>query len=507
MVNVRIFQQPVSRLKTDVFIVPVFEEEPVIRESVWEIVQPLAPTIESFLQASHFEPKLEHFRLIPTTSNKIPLIALLGCGKVDEWDIEKARCVFGKIYAIAKEIRVDNPAFYWDATYPLPKEAAIFFPEVISAIQTAAFQLKEFKQQKKDEEDNAFQLNQVTLVYPDAPDELADYVQEGLHLGNAINFARHLGELPGNVLTPERFVKEVVELDDSLPSWKVEILDKNMLEEKGLNALLAVARGSQHQPFLAIVQHQHPKAQHTIALVGKGVTFDSGGISIKPSKSMDEMKYDMSGAGLVLATMRLVAELNLPINVVAAMPLVENMPSGNATRPGDIVTAFNGKSIEILNTDAEGRLILADALAYVEKNYQPEIIIEFATLTGAIIVALGHIAAGLFTDDEELAESLIEAGKISGDRLWQLPVFEDYREYMKGKLGDLRNISSKPGAGSITAAMFLKEFVESARWAHIDIAGTAWDMPVKSYRPEGATGFGVRLMLEWFKNFLNAQSA
>ena len=500
MVNVRVSQQPLSKLKCDLLIIPVFDETPRIRESIARELQSQVPNLETALQASHFEPKLEHYRVIPTTSGELPLVAVLGCGKVDEWDIEKARCVFGKIVAIARELKIDSPVFHWDVSYPLPKEAAIFFPEVISAISTAAFQVKEFK---KENEDNSFQLTQVILNYPEAPGEIAQYIDEGIKLGNAINFARYLGELPGNVLTPERFVKEIVELDGSLPSWKVEILDKNTLEEKGLNALLAVSRGSQHQPFLAIVQHHPPQAKRTIALVGKGVTFDSGGISIKPSKSMDEMKYDMSGAGLVLATMKLIAELELPIHVVAAMPLVENMPSGNATRPGDIVTAYNGKTIEILNTDAEGRLILADALTYVEKNYSPEIIIDFATLTGAIIVALGHLAAGLFTDDDELAESLIEAGKISGDRLWQLPVFEDYREYMKGKLGDLRNISSKPGAGSITAAMFLKEFVEKASWAHIDIAGTAWDMPPKSYRPEGATGFGVRLMLEWLKSQLN----
>ncbi len=499
----QVTQTPLTSLKTDLLIIPVFDETPRFHAPIQALFKQLLPNAEQLLEQSQFSPKLERYRLLPTGQKSIPLVAFLGCGKVDDWDIEKARMGFGKIFQIAKEVKVPSPTLYWDAEYPLPKEARIFFPEVASALVTAAFQVKEFKKQQEEDEANDFQLTGLTLQFTDAPDDLPQLLEEGVRLGNAINFARYLGELPGNILTPERFVQEVVNLDSQLASWKVEILDKNVLEEKGLNALLAVARGSQHAPFLAIVHHQHPQAKQTIALVGKGVTFDSGGISIKPSKSMDEMKYDMSGAGLVLATMRLVAELNLPINIVAAMPLVENMPSGSATRPGDIVTAYNGKTIEILNTDAEGRLILADALAYVEKHYQPEIIVDFATLTGAIIVALGHLAAGLFTPDEALAESLIQAGEISGDRLWQLPVWEDYQELMKGKLGDLRNISSKPGAGSITAAIFLQAFVEKARWAHIDIAGTAWDMPPKSYRPEGATGFGVRLMYEWLKDMLN----
>ncbi len=503
MVTVTVSRQQLESCKCDLLILPVFEEQPLFRETPARFLNHLLPEAEKLLTVSHFSPRVEAVRILPTGNNSVPLIAVLGCGKIDEWDMEKARRVFGKIYGIAKEVHCNSPTFYWDATFPLPKDPEIFFPEVISAVHTAAFQIKDFKQHPTEKENEDFQLTSLTINYPDAPQELEALVERGMKLGEAVNFARRLGELPGNILTPERFVQEVVELDASLPSWKVEILDKNMLEEKGLNALLAVARGSQHAPFLAIIQHTHPKAQTTIGLVGKGVTFDSGGISIKPSKSMDEMKYDMSGAGLVLATMKLIAELNLPINVVAGMPLVENMPSGSATRPGDIVTAYNGKSIEILNTDAEGRLILADALAYVDKNYQPAIIVDFATLTGAIIVALGHIAAGLFTEDENLAEMLIEAGEVSGDRLWQLPLWDDYKELMKGKLGDLRNISSKPGAGSITAAIFLKEFVEQARWAHIDIAGTAWDRPVKSYQPEGATGFGVRLLFEWIQALLN----
>ncbi len=497
----QVVQTRLTSLKTDLLIIPVFDESPFFPAPLQQFFDQWFPEIEQLLKRSQFTPKQETYRILPTSNNAIPALAFLGCGKVDEWDIENARRVFGKIFHIAREVKTPAPTFYWNTTYPLPKEARIFFPEVVSAVVTAAYQIKEFKKEPADDDD--FHLSSVTLHFHQAPEELPQWLSEGVLLGNAVNFARYLGELPGNVLTPERFVNEIIALDSKLTSWKIEILDKNLLEAKGLNALLAVARGSHHAPFLAIVQHQHPRAKQTIALVGKGVTFDSGGISIKPSKSMDEMKYDMSGAGLVLATMRLIAELNLPINVVAAMPLVENMPSGSATRPGDIVTAYNGKSIEILNTDAEGRLILADALSYVEKHYQPEIIIDFATLTGAIIVALGHIAAGLFTPDENLAETLIHAGDISGDRLWQLPLWEDYKELMKGKLGDLRNIASKPGAGSITAAIFLQAFVEKARWAHIDIAGTAWDMPPSSYRPEGATGFGVRLLYEWLKERLS----
>ncbi len=499
MVSVSIYRQSLQQLKTGMLVVPVLEDELKIPRPVTDWLQAHNIFLSELLRTTHFSGKLESHRLIPTGLADIPILICLGMGKLNDWDMEAARRYFGKVVHLAKELRVDTPSIYWDDQLPRSKEDSIFFPEVMAALGMATFRVTEFQTEKAEADD--FDLASVQLVYPDGAAELEGYVEEGIRMAAAVNLARRLGEMPGNVLTPKRFVEEVRRLAQNYPDWKVRILDRGQLEAEGMHALLAVAAGSAHPPYLAVIQYRHPKAEETIALVGKGVTFDSGGISIKPSKSMDEMKYDMSGAGAVLATLKLVTETKLPVNLVAAMPLVENLPSGKATRPGDIVKSYSGITIEVLNTDAEGRMILADALAYVNRNYQPDILVDLATLTGAIIVALGHLAAGLFTNRNDLAEEFEEAGRISGEWVWRLPVWKDYGELMKSRIADLRNISSKPGAGSITAAKFLEKFVHQKPWVHLDIAGTAWEMPERSYRGKGATGFGVRLLYHWLKLF------
>ena len=499
MLSVSVDRRPLQQVKTGVMFVPVLQDELNIPESLEKFFKTRKVFIREWLQASNFSGKLENYRLLPTGLSEIPFLVCLGMGLLNDWDMEAARRYFGRIVHIARELKMDSPAVYWNNQLPRPKEDRIFFPEIIASMGMAAFRVTEFQTER--EEDNDFELTTVQLVYPDAPDELERLIEEGQRMATAVNFARRLGEMPGNVLTPERFVEEVRQLSESYPEWKLKILDREQLQAEGLNALLAVAAGSAHAPYLAIVHYEHPAAEKTVALVGKGVTFDSGGISIKPSKSMDEMKYDMSGAGAVLATIKLVTEMKLPVNLVAAMPLVENLPSGKATRPGDIVKSYSGITIEVLNTDAEGRMILADALAYVIRNYQPQVVVDLATLTGAIIVALGHLAAGLFTNNGPLAEEFQEAGQISGEWVWQLPIWKEYGELMKSHIADLRNISSKPGAGSITAAKFLEKFVNGKPWVHLDIAGTAWEMPECSYRGKGATGFGVRLLYHWLKLF------
>ncbi|NOX36381.1 MAG: leucyl aminopeptidase [Calditrichaeota bacterium] len=499
MISISVDRRPLQQLKTGVMFIPVLQDELKIPEPIEAFLNARKLFIREWLQASHFSGKLENYRLLPTGRSEFPFLVCLGMGKLNDWDMEAARRYFGKVIHIARELKMDCPSVYWDDQLPRPKEDSIFFPEIVASMGMAAFRVTEFQTERED--DNDFELTSVQLVYPDAPDELDAFITEGQRIATAVNFARRLGEMPGNVLTPERFVEEVRQLSDSYPEWKLKILDREQLQAEGLNALLAVAAGSAHAPYLAIIHYEHPDAEETIALVGKGVTFDSGGISIKPSKSMDEMKYDMSGAGAVLATIKLVTEMKLPVNVVAAMPLVENLPSGKATRPGDIVKSYSGITIEVLNTDAEGRMILADALAYVIRNYQPQIVVDLATLTGAIIVALGHLAAGMFTNNGQLAEEFQEAGQIAGEWVWQFPIWKEYGELMKSRIADLRNISSKPGAGSITAAKFLEKFVDGKPWVHLDIAGTAWEMPERSYRGKGATGYGVRLLYHWLKLF------
>ena len=256
-----------------------------------------------------------------------------------------------------------------------------------------------------------------------------------------------------------------------------------------MGALLAVTKGTREPPKFIVLQYQGgDKKAKPIVLVGKGITFDTGGISIKPSAEMDEMKYDMSGAGSVLGTMKAVAQMHLPINVIGVIPSCENMPDGSAIKPGDIVTSMSGQTIEILNTDAEGRLILCDALTYVER-FQPAAVIDIATLTGACVIALGAVASGLYANDEQLAEQLIAAGHESGDRAWRMPLWDDYQEQIKSPFADMANIGGRP-AGSVTAACFLARFTENYKWAHLDVAGTAW----RSGKDKGSTARPVPML-------------
>ncbi len=320
----------------------------------------------------------------------------------------------------------------------------------------------------------------------------------------AVDTVRTLSSEVPNVLTPERLAQEARNLKKF--GVKVETFDEKDMAKMGMNALLGVAQGSVHPPFLAVCQwHGGAKNENPVALVGKGVTFDSGGISLKPSKDMHEMKEDMTGAAVVLATMQLAASLNLPLNLVGVMGLVENMPSGAAQRPADVVQSFSGQTIEVQNTDAEGRLVLADALSYVEKEFSPRCIVDFATLTGAIQIALGQEYAGLFSNHDGLSQSLISAGQLVKERLWRLPMDPAYDKDIDSDIADVKNVGSGRGAGSITAAQFLQRFIRSTTpWAHIDIAAVTYDKKERPLTGTGFTGFGVRLMGAFLKQLVQS---
>ena len=273
---------------------------------------------------------------------------------------------------------------------------------------------------------------------------------------------------------------------------KASVLEEKDMEKLGMGSLLAVARGSEQPAKLIVLEYQGSgKKENPIVLVGKGVTFDTGGISLKPAAEMDEMKFDMSGAGSVLGTLLAIAEMKLPINVVGIIPATENMPGGKATKPGDVVTSMSGQTIEILNTDAEGRLILCDALTYAER-YNPKVVIDIATLTGACVIALGNFTTGLISNDDKLAQALLAAGEQAIDRAWQLPLWDEYQDLLKSNFADIANIGGR-AAGTITAACFLSRFTKKYRWAHLDIAGTAW----KSGKEKGSTGRPVPLLTQF----------
>ncbi len=317
-------------------------------------------------------------------------------------------------------------------------------------------------------------------------------VARGLAIANGMDLARTLGNRPGNRCTPGDLAEQARTLKKTHGSLKVEVLDQKAMEKLGMGALLSVARGSRQPPKLIVMEYRGgKKTAKPVVLVGKGVTFDAGGISLKPGKAMDEMKFDMCGAATVFGCMEAVAELKLPINLVGVVPATENLPDGDASKPGDIVTSMSGQTIEVLNTDAEGRLILCDALTYVKK-FNPDVVIDLATLTGACIVALGHEAAGLLGNHQPLVDALLEAGESACDRAWQLPLWEEYDEQLASNFADMANIGNG-GAGTITAASFLGRFTRDYRWAHLDIAGVAW----KSGAEKGATGRPVPLVMQY----------
>jgi len=316
-------------------------------------------------------------------------------------------------------------------------------------------------------------------------------LEEGLAISHGVSLAKDLGNLPANVCTPSYLAEQARELAKRY-RMKVTVLEREDMEKLGMGALLAVAQGSAQPPKLIVLEYRAgPKTQKPVALVGKGITFDTGGISIKPAPEMDEMKFDMCGAASVLGTLKAVGEMRLPLNVVGLIPTTENMPGGRAVKPGDIVTTMSGQTVEILNTDAEGRLILCDALTYAGR-YEPSVVIDMATLTGACVIALGHVASGLYANDDALAKEILAAADAAYDRAWHMPLWDDYQEQLKSNFADFANIGGRP-AGSVTAACFLARFTKKYRWAHLDIAGTAW----RHGKDKGASGRPVPLLTQF----------
>ncbi len=318
-------------------------------------------------------------------------------------------------------------------------------------------------------------------------------LRAGLAIAAGVALTRELGNLPPNICTPQYLAETAQRLVTTLPNFSVEILERADMEKLGMGALLGVARGSRNAPHLIIMKYTGAASADAppYVLVGKGITFDTGGISIKPGAGMDEMKFDMCGGGSVFGALHAVAELGLPINVIGVVPAVENMPDGDAYRPGDVLTSMSGQTIEVLNTDAEGRLILCDAISYA-KRFNPHTMVDIATLTGACVIALGKHAHGLMSHDDALADELLHAGEHVHDRAWRLPIWDDYQTQLDTGYADMANIGGK-NAGAITAGCFLARFANDVRWAHLDIAGTAWD----EGRKGGATGRPVHLLVQW----------
>ena len=448
--------------------------------------------LSKLLQHGDMDGKLEQTLLLHGVSGvAAKRLLLVGCGKENEYGLRQFKKALNAAVRILKDHNVRDAVFYLSE---LPIKDLNQAQRIKLAAETIQHGCYQFTQLKSKNGNTKTTLQKVTLNVDDA--KYLAKARLAVLMGNAVahgvTTARDLGNLPGNICTPAYLASTAQKNARHYANMKVKVLKQKDMEELKMGAFLSVAKGSRQPPRLIVVEyHGGNKDDKPVVLVGKGITFDSGGISIKPSQAMDEMKFDMCGAASVLGTMVTIGELQLPINVVAIVPSCENMPDGAANKPGDVVTSMSGQTIEVLNTDAEGRLILCDALTYSEK-YKPGAVIDVATLTGACVVALGKHPCGLLSNKETLAEDLIDAGKRSDDRAWQLPLWDDYQDQLKSNFADMANIGG-PQAGTITAACFLSRFTEKLNWAHLDIAGVAWE----SGHHKGATGRPVPLLTQY----------
>ena len=438
----------------------------------------------------------QSFVLSAIENNELVHFIFIGVGTMDRsnnQELEMLRRAIAEAIRIQKKLTLKRLVAHTPCT-ELPNVEVT--KHMTIAAHMASYECSKFKSDKKDKPFDG------QLLFVTCETDCAKAITTGNIIGQAINMARDWADTPGNLLTPTELSLHAATIAKK-HNLKHTILGRDKAIELGMGAFLAVDAGSDQDGKFVVLEYMSTENNApTIALCGKGVTFDSGGISLKPSNSMTGMKFDMSGAAAVIAVMDIVAQLKPAVNVICAAPMVENMPSGKAARQDDVVTAMNGKTIEIKNTDAEGRLILADTLCYVEKNYKPDVMIDIATLTGACAYALGHFYSAVITPDNELATTLEAIGASTGDRVWQLPLDDDFKESNKSDIADVSNSGSSAYlAGTITAACFLQNFVDKARWAHLDIAGTAHDVPAINYVGKGSTGAGIRLLTEFVLSY------
>ncbi len=429
---------------------------------------------------------------VPNTQSE--RVLLLGLGKGTEFDAKRFLEAIRAALRAVQATGARDAVLYLNEIPVAQRDNSWCMTQAVLAAHETTYR---FDRLKSKPEKNIHGLNKIQFGLIDGKQaaSLKTVLAQAEAIAQGMKLAKDLGNLPGNICTPSYLAAQAQTLAKTHKSIKTTVLEEKDMHKLGMGSLLSVTRGS-HEPakLITLEYRGGNKKQKPIVLVGKGITFDSGGISLKPGADMDEMKYDMCGAASVLGTLQAVAEMGLPVNVVGIIPTCENMPSGTATKPGDVVTSMSGQTIEILNTDAEGRLILCDALTFAGK-FEPDTVVDIATLTGACVIALGHVASGLFSNQDGLARELLAAGEQVHDRAWQLPLWDDYQSLLDSNFADMQNIGGRAG-GTITAACFLSRFTKDYRWAHLDIAGTAW----KSGKEKGATGRPVPLLAQYLIN-------
>ena len=480
-----------NKTKIETLAIPVCEDKEIHTDP------PIKAVIQTALKLKEFGAKKDEVvTLYNPPDIKIQRVILYGLGKFEKLDRETLRTMAGRTVKSCIQRELPN---LWLAA-PAEEKMTIELAAVIEALLEGAY-LGNYTFQNYKGEKKKKALRQINLLL--GARQAAKYrllcskvatICEGTYL------ARDWVSTPSNDKTPQKFASSIVDRAKA-HHLKIQTLNYNQLQRKKFGALLAVAAGSRHKPHMVVLEHKAPGAKKTVALVGKGVTFDSGGLNIKTGGSIADMKSDMSGAAAVAAALITAARLKMRVNIIGAIPIVENMPSGQATRPGDIIRSHAGKTIEIGNTDAEGRLILIDAMSYVLETYKPLLLIDLATLTGACIVALGEKIAGVFSNDDDLAAAVTAAGDRTHERCWRMPLPDDYKDLLKSDFADINNMPSNRWGGAISAALFLKEFVKDVRWAHIDIAGPAYIKKENAYCEPGGSGFGVRLLIDLLNKF------
>ncbi len=431
------------------------------------------------IAASHFDGEAKAtLEVVAPSGLNVDRVLLVGSG--EDLDVRLAEDIGGTVYAALATSGSESAVLFW----PLAESAAA----AGLGAALASYRFDKYHTQLQDKEKPT--LAELTIASSDFEAAHKSYERDGARIVEGVAFARDFVSEPGNVLYPETYAEGLRDLESVGVS--VEVFDRAALEELKMATLLGVAQGSAREARV-VVMHWPGADGPPIVLVGKGVTFDTGGISIKPSSGMEEMKWDMGGSAAVAGAMRAIAGRKAAANVVGIVGLVENMPSATAQRPGDVVTSYSGQTVEVINTDAEGRLVLADLLAYVIERFKPHAVVDLATLTGAMVMALAHEYAGMFSNDDKLAASLVAAGEAVDEKLWRFPLHNTYDKMLESQIADMKNIGPRE-AGAITAAQFLKRFVGNVPWAHLDIAGTAWTNKARPTVPKGATGYGVRLL-------------
>ncbi|MEH6457212.1 MAG: leucyl aminopeptidase [Cocleimonas sp.] len=474
-----------SSNKSDCIVVAVFsnKKHAILGDSAKQLDEMSNGALTEIIDSGDFKGSLEQTQMLYKIKGvEASRVLMLGCGDQDSFDTVALNKAVKAATKSIKTSKIKSLSFYLTDTFSAD-DAARAFTQIVIAHGDCDYQLLDYKSDAKEESKLKKVKVALTAIDNANQSELKTAIENGAAIVEGMRLAKDLANHPGNVCTPTYIAKQSEIVAKEYKNITIDILEEKDMEKLGMGSFLSVSKGSDEPGKMIILEYNgaKDKKQAPIALVGKGITFDTGGISLKPGASMDEMKFDMGGAAGMLGTLKACAEMKLPINVVVVLAAAENMPSGRASKPGDIVTSMAGKTIEVLNTDAEGRLVLCDALTYVGK-YKPEVVIDAATLTGACIVALGHHICAVLSNSDELANDILAAGNTINDRAWQLPMGDDYKKQLKSSFADLGNIGAG-GGGTITAACFLGEFTKEYKWAHLDIAGTAWEGKDSTGRP------------------------